>query len=58
VVADATKLGQRALVTVCPLSAIDVMVTNLPPPAVFERLLREAEVEIVITGPADEELAA
>lgn len=58
VVADATKLGQRALVTICPLGSIDVLVSNLPPPAVFERLLREADVEIVTTEPADEELAA
>lgn len=48
VVADATKFGRRSLVTICPLKSVDVLVTDAAPPALFESLLREAEVEIVL----------
>jgi DeoR family glycerol-3-phosphate regulon repressor len=48
VVADRTKFGRRALVTVCPLKSVDLLVTDAPPPALFETLLAEAEVEIVV----------
>lgn len=50
VVADRTKFGRRALVTICPLKSVDLLVTDGPPPALFESLLAEAEVEIVIVG--------
>jgi DeoR family glycerol-3-phosphate regulon repressor len=48
VVADSTKFGRRSLVTICPLKSVDVLVTEMPPPALFESLLLEAEIEIVI----------
>ena len=48
VVADSTKFGRRSLVTICPLKSVDILVTETPPPALFESLLIEAEVEISI----------
>lgn len=50
VVADSTKFGRRSLVTICPLKSVDVIVTEAPPPALFESLLKEAEVEISIAS--------
>ncbi len=48
VVADSTKFGRRSLVTICPLKSVDLLVTEVAPPALFESLLIEAEVEIAI----------
>lgn len=48
VVADSTKFGRRSLVTICPLKSVDLLVTDDAPPALFESLLAEAEVEISI----------
>ena len=50
IVADSTKFGRRSLVTICPLKSVDIIVTEASPPALFESLLREAEVEIVLAG--------
>jgi DeoR family glycerol-3-phosphate regulon repressor len=48
VVADRTKFGRRALISVCPLKSVDLLVTDAPPPALLESLLIEAEVEIIV----------
>lgn len=57
VVADATKFGQRALVTICPLKAVDRLVTNAPPPPLFDSLLREADVRVELAGQQEVEEA-
>ncbi|MFO1069098.1 MAG: DeoR/GlpR family DNA-binding transcription regulator [Geminicoccaceae bacterium] len=54
VVADSTKFGQAALVTICPLKAVHQIVTDRQPPALFESLLAEADVEIIVAADAAE----
>ena len=48
VVSDNTKFGQHVFVHVCPLSAIDTLITNDIDPA-FEEALRAIGVEVIIT---------
>lgn len=50
VAADSSKLGQIAFVVICPLSDIDVLVTDSEaPPEVLEQIAA-ADVEIVLAG--------
>jgi DeoR family glycerol-3-phosphate regulon repressor len=52
VVADASKLGRRALFQVCELAAVDRLVTDAAPPAAIAAALGEAGVAVVVAdGP-------
>jgi DeoR family glycerol-3-phosphate regulon repressor len=46
VVADHSKFGRRALVSVCPLSAVQAIITDRPPSALFAARLEHAEVMV------------
>ncbi|PSM15927.1 DeoR/GlpR family DNA-binding transcription regulator [Nitratireductor sp. StC3] len=48
VLADRTKLGRSAFAKVCPLSRIDRLVTDAPPPDDLADALRAANVDVVI----------
>lgn len=48
VVADHSKFGRRGLVTVCPLSAVDMLVTDTAPPPAFVERLRKADATLLI----------
>ncbi len=48
VVADSSKIGRRALIHVLPLSYVDVLVSERPPPESFRRLLAEAGTRVVV----------
>lgn len=53
VAVDASKFGRRATVKVVPWDAIDVMVTDAPPPEPFARQLAEANVEVIVARDDD-----
>lgn len=46
VVADHTKFGKRALVKACDIEAIDMLITNAPPPPALAKRLDEAGVVV------------
>jgi DeoR family transcriptional regulator, glycerol-3-phosphate regulon repressor len=48
IVADHTKFGRRALVSVCPLSAVQTLITDEPLRASFQDRLRRAEATVLI----------
>jgi DeoR family glycerol-3-phosphate regulon repressor len=48
VVADASKLGRRALFPVCPLATLDRLVTDTPPPPALAAALAEAGVTVIL----------
>lgn len=48
VVADASKFGLNAFAQVAPLSAIDILVTDAPPPMDLSRALSQANVEVIV----------
>jgi DeoR family glycerol-3-phosphate regulon repressor len=48
VVADHTKFGRRALVSVCPLSAVQTLITDKPLRAPFQDRLRRAEATVLV----------
>ncbi len=48
VLADATKFGRNAFAHIAPLAAVNVLVTDAPPPDDLARALGEANVEIVV----------
>ena len=50
VVADHSKFGQPAPFVACPAESIDVLVTDKAPRQVFEKLLAEWEIELVVAG--------
>ncbi len=50
VVADHSKFGRSGFVQVCPVEDIDVLITDLPPPAPFSTRLQGAGVEVVVIG--------
>lgn len=50
IVADHSKFGRRALVTVCPLAAVETLITDRPPPAPFAERLQKAEATLLIAG--------
>jgi DeoR family glycerol-3-phosphate regulon repressor len=47
IVADRSKFGRRALVTVGPPSAVDTLITDAPPPPPFPEWLQKANVAIL-----------
>lgn len=47
VIADRSKFGREASVTVCPLAAVDAVVSDGPPPAAFAAQCREAGVRLI-----------
>jgi DeoR family glycerol-3-phosphate regulon repressor len=48
VVVDHTKFGRRALVSVCPLSAVQTLITDKPLRAPFQDRLRRAEATVLV----------
>lgn len=48
VLCDASKFGQRALARIEGLDAIDILVTDQPPPPRLAVALREAKVEVMV----------
>lgn len=48
IVADRSKFGRRALVSVCPLSAIETLITDAPPPPPFLERLRKADTTVLV----------
>lgn len=50
VVADHSKLGKRALVRACEIEAIDMLITDAPPPPDLAERLDEAGVVVEIAG--------
>ena len=51
VVADASKFGRNAFAHIAPLSAVDVLVTDAPPPAELSHALSQANVEVLVAAP-------
>lgn len=45
---DQTKFGKRGLVTIAPLSAADIIVTDAPPSREFQRALERDGVRIIV----------
>jgi DeoR family glycerol-3-phosphate regulon repressor len=50
VLLDSSKFGRHALFEVCEPSAIDRLITDLPPPPPLARALEQAGVEVIIAG--------
>ena len=50
IIADATKFERRALMEVCPLEAIDRIVTDRTPAPALLAALRAAEVEVIVAN--------
>lgn len=48
VVCDGSKFGRRALSRIAPLTSIDILVTDRPPPQGLAQALAAAEVEVVV----------
>lgn len=48
VVADHTKFGRRGFARVCGIERVDLLVTDLPPPAEVGRKLAEAGVRVLV----------
>jgi DeoR family glycerol-3-phosphate regulon repressor len=48
IVADHTKFGRRALVSVCPLASVQTLITDQPLRAPFQDRLRRAEATVLI----------
>lgn len=48
VVCDSSKFNRLSVVRVCDLDRVDVLITETPPPAGLERVLRAAGVRIVV----------
>jgi DeoR family transcriptional regulator, fructose operon transcriptional repressor len=48
VLADASKLGVGAFAQIAPLAAIDILVTDAPPPADLRHALSQARVETIV----------
>lgn len=51
VAADATKLGRTTFARICPLDAIDTLVTDAPPAADLAAELADVGVEVIVAGP-------
>jgi len=50
IIADASKFERRALMEVCPLEAIDRIVTDRLPAAALAAALRAADVEVIVAN--------
>jgi DeoR family glycerol-3-phosphate regulon repressor/DeoR family fructose operon transcriptional repressor len=50
IVADASKFGFNAFAQVAPLSAVDVLVTDIEPPTELRQALNQANVEIIVAN--------
>jgi DeoR family glycerol-3-phosphate regulon repressor len=54
IVADHTKFGRRALVSVCPLSSVQTLITDEPLRPPFQERLRRAEATTLMAGRIDD----
>src|SRR3546814_1998943 len=50
IVADRSKFGRRALVTLCPLAAVETLITDTPPPPPFPERLQKAEATLLVAA--------
>jgi DeoR family transcriptional regulator, fructose operon transcriptional repressor len=50
VLADASKFSVAAFAQIAPLAAIDLLVTDAPPPAELSHALGQARVEVIVTA--------
>ena len=50
VVVDHSKFGKRALVRACEIEAIDMLITDAPPPQDLAERLEEAGVVVEVAG--------
>lgn len=50
VVTDATKFGRRGVIRVAPLSQVDLLVTDAPPPETLARALEAADVGVEVVA--------
>lgn len=53
VLCDASKFDHHSLARVCDWDAVDVLVTNLPPPPHLAATLDAAEVRVIVAGASD-----
>jgi hypothetical protein len=51
IVADASKFGHNTFAQIAPLSAIDALVTDAPPPPDLSQALSQANVEVIVAPP-------
>jgi DeoR family glycerol-3-phosphate regulon repressor len=58
VLCDASKFGQRALARIDALEAVDILVTDQPPPTRLASALRDANVEVRIAAGEQPDTAA
>jgi DeoR/GlpR family transcriptional regulator of sugar metabolism len=58
VLCDASKFGQRALARIDALVAVDILVTDQPPPARLASALRDANVEVRVAAGEQPDTAA
>jgi len=49
--ADHSKFGRPAMIEMAPLRAIHTLFTDQPPPAPYDRLLRDVDVRCVVASP-------
>ncbi len=52
VLAAAAKIGRRARFQVCPVEAIDILITDAPPPPVLAMVLHAAGASVLVAGGA------
>ncbi len=50
-VTDHSKFGRNAMVRLGPISEVDMLFTDQPPPAAMTELLAQAEVQVFVAGP-------
>jgi DeoR family transcriptional regulator, fructose operon transcriptional repressor len=48
IVADATKFGYNAFAQIAPLNAVDILVTDAPPPADLSQALGQANIDVIV----------
>ncbi len=56
VLADASKLGRVAFVTIAPISEVDLLITNASPENAVVRRIRDHDVEVLHVEPFEEEM--
>jgi DeoR/GlpR family transcriptional regulator of sugar metabolism len=55
VLADASKLGRVAFITIAPISVVDLLITNASPDSAMIRRIKEHDVEVLHVEPFEEE---
>jgi DeoR/GlpR family transcriptional regulator of sugar metabolism len=55
VLADASKLGRVAFVTIAPINAVDLLITNASPDSAVIRRIKDHDVEVLHVEPFEDE---